>query len=206
MNKKSWVSTAVCLAYALFLLIRLTEYRTANTDLEIKLEETKNSLDIIVQETQDKTKVIEKVQKEREDDLVKFGQILKEHVEEIDRLEEEMQIKKDKEMTIVAEVTSYAPLDPEAEEGMCYSGDPSITATGSTVRRGVAAADFRKLPPGTVLEIPGYGVATVEDTGGALRNHSGYAIDVFLPTRGEAMRWGRKTMEVKILYMPKKEG
>ena len=77
MNKKSWVSTAVCLVYVLFLLVRLTEYRTANTDLEFKLEETKNSLDIIVQETQDKTKVIEKVQKEREDDLVKFGQILK---------------------------------------------------------------------------------------------------------------------------------
>ncbi len=105
---------------------------------------------------------------------------------------------------IRAEVTSYAPLDPDAVEGMCYSGDPSITATGTTVRYGVAAADFSKLPAGTVLEIPGYGIAVVEDTGSALRKHDGYAIDVFMPTRGEALAWGRQHLDVKIVYMPEK--
>ena len=33
----------------------------------------------------------------------------------------------------VWDATSYAPLDPKAKEGMCYSGDPSITASGAKV-------------------------------------------------------------------------
>lgn len=148
-----------------------------------------------------------KVQKERQDDLTKFGEVIAEkdaYILELfyNKLEEKkMSVE---ENVIRAEVTSYAPLDPDAVEGMCYSGDPSITATGTTVRYGVAAADFSKLPAGTVLEIPGYGIAVVEDTGSALRKHDGYAIDVFMPTRGEALAWGRQHLDVKIVYMPEK--
>jgi 3D (Asp-Asp-Asp) domain-containing protein len=147
-----------------------------------------------------------KVQKERQDDLTKFGEVIAEKDASISELfykveEKQMSVE---ENVIRAEVTSYAPLDPDAVEGMCYSGDPSITATGTTVRYGVAAADFSKLPAGTVLEIPGYGIAVVEDTGSALRKHDGYAIDVFMPTRGEALAWGRQHLDVKIVYMPEK--
>lgn len=142
-----------------------------------------------------------KVQKERQDDLTKFGEIIAEKDAYILEL---FYNKLEEKNVIRAEVTSYAPLDPDAVEGMCYSGDPSITATGTTVRYGVAAADFSKLPAGTVLDIPGYGIAVVEDTGSALRKHDGYAIDVFMPTRGEALAWGRQHLDVKILYMPEK--
>ena len=98
-----------------------------------------------------------KVQKERQNDLTEFEEVIAEKDEYIAellyKLEEEQ---KDLAKRIIrAEVTSYAPLDPDAVEGMCYSGDPSITATGTTVRYGVAAADFSKLPAGTVLDIPG---------------------------------------------------
>jgi len=147
-----------------------------------------------------------KVQKERQDDLTKLEEVIAEKddyiAELLYKLEEEQ---KDLEKRIIrAEVTSYAPLDPNAVEGMCYMGDPSITATGTPVRYGVAAADFSKLPAGTVLKIPGYGVAVVEDTGSALREHDGYAIDVFMPTRREALEWGRQYLDVEILYMPEK--
>lgn len=107
-------------------------------------------------------------------------------------------------MMITAEVSSYAPLDPDAVEGMCYSGDPHITATGTQVRPGVVAADFNKLPPGTVVKIPGYGIGVVEDTGSALRKHDGYALDVFMEKRSDALRWGRQILEVEILYLATK--
>ena len=84
-----------------------------------------------------------KVQKERQDDLTKFGEIIAEKDAYILEL---FYNKLEEKNVIRAEVTSYAPLDPDAVEGMCYSGDPSITATGTTVRYGVAAADFSKLP------------------------------------------------------------
>ena len=147
-----------------------------------------------------------KVQKKRQDDLTKFEEVIAEKDEYIAELLcklEEKQVAVE-ERVIRAEVTSYAPLDPNAVEGMCYSGDPSITATGTTVRYGVAAADFSKLPAGTILDIPGYGIAVVEDTGSALRKHEGYAIDVFMPTREEALAWGRQHLDVKIVYMPEK--
>ena len=147
-----------------------------------------------------------KAQKERQDDLTKFEEVIAEKDEYIAELLcklEEKQVAVE-ERVIRAEVTSYAPLDPNAVEGMCYMGDPSITATGTTVRYGVAAADFSKLPAGTVLDIPGYGVAVVEDTGSALREHDGYAIDVFNPTSRESLEWGRQYLDVEILYMPEK--
>lgn len=134
--------------------------------------------------------------------VIEQDKVLKVQKELFYKLEEKQ---KDSAKRIIrAEVTSYAPLDPDAVEGMCYSGDPSVTATGTPVRYGVAAADFSKLPAGTVLEIPGYGIAIVEDTGSALRKHDGYAIDVFMPTRREALEWGRQHLDVKIVYMPEK--
>ena len=40
----------------------------------------------------------------------------------------------------VYEATAYAPLDPKAKEGMCYEGDPRITASGAPVVPGVTVA------------------------------------------------------------------
>lgn len=101
--------------------------------------------------------------------------------------------------TIPAVVTSYAPLDPNAVEGMCYSGNPAITATGTATRVGVAASDWEELPVGTIIEIPGYGEAIVEDTGSAMRNYKdGIKIDVFHFTRAESFTWGEQPLDVII--------
>jgi 3D (Asp-Asp-Asp) domain-containing protein len=87
-----------------------------------------------------------------------------------------------------------------------YSNDPiSInvpewrdgrTATNKRARRGLVAADWSIFPPGTVLYIPGYGVARVEDRGSAVR---GYHLDLFMDTRDEALEWGVKETEVVVL-------
>lgn len=185
-------------ALRLPILIVVLGYIVVSLYSQVQLRSEVKTLQTQLAIEQDK---VLKVQKERQDDLTKFGEIIAEKDAYILEL---FYNKLEEKNVIRAEVTSYAPLDPDAVEGMCYSGDPSITATGTTVRYGVAAADFSKLPAGTVLEIPGYGIAVVEDTGSALRKHDGYAIDVFMPTRGEALAWGRQHLDVKILYMPEK--
>ncbi len=102
--------------------------------------------------------------------------------------------------TIPAVVTSYAPLDVNAIEGMCYSGDPNITASGTQSRVGVVAADWTELPVGTVLYIPGYGEAIVEDSGGAMRNYNeGIKIDVLHATRAESFEWGVRELMIEII-------
>jgi 3D (Asp-Asp-Asp) domain-containing protein len=63
-------------------------------------------------------------------------------------------------------------------------------------QRGTVAVDPRVIPLGTRLYVPGYGEARAEDTGGAIQ---GYRIDLFFPTREEALAWGRRTVEVEIL-------
>lgn len=102
-----------------------------------------------------------------------------------------------KEITIQARVTAYAPLDNVS--GICAEGDPTVTATGTRSRRGVAAVDPRKIAYGTRLFIPGYGEAIAEDTGGAMRSYDGYAIDVLMETYQEAIEWGVQYLEVTIL-------
>lgn len=116
-----------------------------------------------------------------------------------------LQVENDELRTIPAVVTAYAPLDPASIAGFDYSGDPRSTATGAQVSRGIGAADFRRLPPGTVLDVPGYGLVTIEDTGGAMRANKDIQIDVVFDTRAEALKWGRQNLVVKVVSVPKQE-
>jgi len=96
----------------------------------------------------------------------------------------------------VYEATAYAPLDPNAKEGMCYDGDPRITASGAPVVPGVTVAAGKELPFGTELYIKGIGKRIVQDGGGAIGR--GY-IDIAVKTQAEAIRFGRRHVLVKIL-------
>jgi 3D (Asp-Asp-Asp) domain-containing protein len=73
------------------------------------------------------------------------------------------------------------------------------TASGKPVRRGLIAADRRVLPIGTRvrLEAGSYsGEYVVADTGGAVR---GRKIDIWMPSNGEAMRFGRRPVKLTVL-------
>lgn len=100
-------------------------------------------------------------------------------------------------ITVQARVTAYAPLDNKS--GICAEGDPTITATGTKVRRGIIAVDPKKIPYGTKVYVPGYGEAVAEDTGGALRNYDGIAIDILVDTYEEAIQWGKQYLDI-IIY------
>lgn len=100
--------------------------------------------------------------------------------------------------TIRAKLTAYSPLDNR--DGQQAQGNPTRTSTGRRVGRHIAAADPKKLPYGTILEIPDYGIVEIQDTGGALRkDNKNIRIDLYHETYEEAMQFGVQEAEVKIL-------
>lgn len=93
-----------------------------------------------------------------------------------------------------ARVTAYAPLDPRAVEGMCYSGDPTVTASGAETTPGLTIAAGRHLPFGTKVWIEGIGWRVVQDRGGRVQN----SFDVAVWTREEAYAIGNEYRRVLI--------
>lgn len=80
--------------------------------------------------------------------------------------------------------------------------DYGITASGTQARVGAVAVDPTVIPLGTKLYIEyadgsgGYGYATAEDTGSAIK---GYRIDLFFNTYQECINFGRKRVIVYVL-------
>ncbi len=72
---------------------------------------------------------------------------------------------------------------------------PGTTATGIPVGWGVVAVDPSVIPLGTRMYIPGYGEGVAADTGSAVR---GREIDLWFPTRAQALAWGRRTVTITI--------
>ncbi len=73
------------------------------------------------------------------------------------------------------------------------------TASGRGVARGLIAADRRVLPLGSRVRLTAgaySGDYLVADTGGAVR---GRKIDIWMPSTGEAMRFGRRTVKLTVL-------
>lgn len=96
----------------------------------------------------------------------------------------------------VYEATAYAPLDMNAKEGICYEGDPRITASGEPVVPGVTVAAGKDLPFGTEFYIHGIGKRVVQDRGATI---SRGRVDIAVKTQAEAIRFGRRPVLVKIL-------
>ncbi len=82
------------------------------------------------------------------------------------------------------------------------AGCDFITATGTRVRVGTVAVDPTKIPYGTRMFIVTndgdyiYGIATAEDCGGGIK---GDRIDVYYPTYGECMAFGRRYCTIYFL-------
>lgn len=88
---------------------------------------------------------------------------------------------------LVMEATAYTPFD---------DGQSGLTASGIPARQGVVSVDPRVIPLGTRVYVMGYGPALAADTGGAIK---GARIDVCVEDYNEAIRFGRRTVEVYIL-------
>ena len=76
--------------------------------------------------------------------------------------------------------------------GYALSG---VTASGVPVGWGVVAVDPGVIPLGTRMTIPGYGEGVAADTGGAI---VGARIDLWFPTRAEALAWGTRTVTITL--------
>jgi 3D (Asp-Asp-Asp) domain-containing protein len=69
------------------------------------------------------------------------------------------------------------------------------TATGVSVAYGIVAVDPSVIPLGTRMTVPGYGEGVAADTGGAIK---GARIDLWFPTRAEALAWGTRTVTITL--------
>lgn len=95
-------------------------------------------------------------------------------------------------------VSGYAPLDPKAKKGMCYSGDRRITASGAKVKPYVTVAAPPEIPFGTLVQIEGIdGTFIVQDRGGMIKNNR---LDICFLTRDEALVFGRQKRAVVFFY------
>lgn len=76
-----------------------------------------------------------------------------------------------------------------------------ITASGKRVERGMAAADRRIIPLGSLIRVDARGTLydglyRVEDTGSAIKGH---IIDLYMWSCWEALEFGRQKVQVEIL-------
>lgn len=80
------------------------------------------------------------------------------------------------------------------------AGCSGITYTGIDLRSNpnqkVIAVDPNIIPLGSRVWVEGYGEAIAGDIGGAIK---GNIIDVFLEDKQDALNWGRKTVNIRIL-------
>ncbi|GEN55356.1 G5 and 3D domain-containing protein [Halobacillus faecis] len=80
------------------------------------------------------------------------------------------------------------------------TGCSGITATGINLKANpnqkVVAVDPNVIPLGSRVWVEGYGYAIAGDTGGAI---NGNRIDLFVPSRSEALKFGSRNVKVKIL-------
>ena len=86
--------------------------------------------------------------------------------------------------------------------------DRGPTTSGVRAQDGVVAADIRRLPLGTRQRVlapgqPYAGVYTVLDTGSKI---SGRDLDIFMPSCRAAKRFGKRSVEVRILTTRKNRG
>ena len=91
------------------------------------------------------------------------------------------------------EVTGYAPFDNIS--GLCADENPWSTSTGTRPGPGTIAVNPQAIAYGTRMYIPGYGWGVAADTGAAIRARDDL-IDLFFATHAEAIRWGRRKIEV----------
>ncbi|REJ09646.1 3D domain-containing protein [Halobacillus trueperi] len=80
------------------------------------------------------------------------------------------------------------------------TGCSGVTATGIDLRANpdqkVIAVDPNVIPLGSKVYVEGYGTAIAGDTGGAI---NGNRIDIFMPSREDALDFGRQSVKVQVL-------
>lgn len=166
---------------ALILLLSLFSFSRGNV-----IREKERILGEIEEEIEIKDEVVE-VYFNR---IVSYNTEIKKLREKLSEVEEEINVFREVLGVEPVDVTLtfYAPLDPRAVEGMCYSGDPRVTFSGEPSQPGVSIAAPPHIPLGTEVFIEGFGFRVVHDRGGAVK---GNVIDVMVWDQDHAFELGR---------------
>src|SRR3989344_2839855 len=93
--------------------------------------------------------------------------------------------------SMLVTTTAYSSTPDQTDD------TPFTTASGTQVREGVVAANF--LPIGTDIRMPelyGDRIFTVEDR---MHPRKGYQVDVWFPSKEEALRFGTKIVTIEVL-------
>lgn len=96
----------------------------------------------------------------------------------------------DQQVTYVAEVSAYTASDDEC------GNHAGITASGTHVKQGRTIAAPPWIPFGTTVIINGHSYVA-EDRGSAIQ---GNCIDIYMDSREAAMEFGRKELEVTVVW------
>ena len=123
--------------------------------------------------------------------------------------------KGNEEVTATSEETEKKEAEAAAEAGAAEANKSKAksfratayclrgkTASGKRVKRGLIAADPRVLPLGTKVELTAgrySGEYLVADTGSKVK---GSKIDIWVPSCGEAIRWGNRKVKLTVLSKP----
>ena len=92
---------------------------------------------------------------------------------------------------LIMTVTAYTSCPSETDD------TPYLTATMDSCRVGIVAGDPDIFPFGTKFIIPGYNrgrACVMLDSGSKIK---GYALDLWMPDKESARKWGRRTVKVK---------
>ncbi|RID85300.1 LysM peptidoglycan-binding domain-containing protein [Peribacillus asahii] len=104
-----------------------------------------------------------------------------------------------------SETTNQSDIEKEIiVRATAYTADCEgcigTTATGVDLKSNpdakVIAVDPSVIPLGSKVYVEGYGYATAEDTGSAIK---GNRVDVFIPNEQDALNWGVKKVKVQVL-------
>ena len=95
------------------------------------------------------------------------------------------------------EATGYSPSD--GIEGMCYSGNPNVTASGGKPIPGETIAAGPSVPFGTKMYIEGLGFRTVNDRGSMITDNH---VDIVFESRKQALQYGRQKVNVMVVKQP----
>jgi len=99
-------------------------------------------------------------------------------------------------LQVTLESTGYT-CGPESTGKHPSASDYCQTASGYRLQPGdKVVAMGKKYPFGTLIMIPGYGLATVRDRGGAVGDNH---IDLYFERNEDALKWGRRAVTVTVL-------
>lgn len=116
--------------------------------------------------------------------------------EDLVKMKKEIVQRGTKDTILLASRSITAPRKAVYLEATAYTHTGNRTYTGVYPKIGTVAVDPKVIPLNSRLWIEGYGYGIAQDTGGLIK---GNIIDLFMDTKEECQRWGRKKVNVYIL-------